>query len=80
MPASVSAFLRFGEPRAVFGLEVPVHVPEVPDQILDPRSTWKDPMDYDTHAARLAALFHRNFEQFAARVPPAVREAGPAKG
>jgi len=48
----------------VFGLDVPQHVPGVPDQALDPRSTWKDPAAYDAQAQRLLALFQKNFEQF----------------
>jgi phosphoenolpyruvate carboxykinase (ATP) len=62
----------------VFGFEVPLHVPDVPDDVLDPRATWKNGADYDAHAVRLTALFRKNFEQFADRVPKAVREAGPA--
>ena len=48
----------------VFGLDVPQHVPGVPDHMLDPRSTWKDPAAYDAQAQRLLALFQKNFEQF----------------
>ena len=61
----------------VFGLDVPAHVPDVPDQILDPRSTWSDPAAYDAQAQRLAGLFRKNFEQFSKSVPSAVRESGP---
>src|SRR6058998_2171588 len=48
----------------VFGFEVPRHVPSVPDELLDPRTTWKDTAAYDAQAARLVALFKKNFEQF----------------
>jgi len=48
----------------VFGLEVPQHVPGVPDALLDPRTTWKDAAAYDAQAKRLLALFQKNFEQF----------------
>jgi phosphoenolpyruvate carboxykinase (ATP) len=61
----------------VFGLEVPLHVPGVPDEILLPRATWADPAAYDAQAARLAGLFRKNFAQFEDRVHPSVREAGP---
>ena len=62
----------------VFGLEVPLHVPGgVPDEILLPRATWADPAAYDAQAARLAALFRKNFAQFADRAHASVREAGP---
>lgn len=62
----------------VFGLDVPQHIPGVPDDLLDPRRTWNDVAAYDAQAKRLAGLFRKNFEQFAELVPAAVREAGPA--
>ncbi len=65
-------------PEAVFGLEVPLHVPGVPDDVLLPRGTWADPATYDAQAARLAQMFRQNFEQFRDQVHPAVRDAGPA--
>jgi phosphoenolpyruvate carboxykinase (ATP) len=61
----------------VFGLQVPEHVPGVPDGVLDPRKTWKDAAAYDAQARKLTALFAKNFEQFASAVSPAVRNAGP---
>src|SRR5436189_2157909 len=53
----------------VFGLHVPRHVPGVPDDLLDPRTTWKEPAAYDAQANRLLALFEKNFEQFKDLVP-----------
>jgi phosphoenolpyruvate carboxykinase (ATP) len=61
----------------VFGFEVPRHVPNVPDEVLDPRATWSDRAAYDAKAAHLAGLFRKNFEQFADSVASDVREAGP---
>ncbi len=61
----------------VFGLDVPAHVPGVPDEVLQPRATWTDPAGYDAMALKLAGLFRQNFLQFQDRVHPAVREAGP---
>jgi phosphoenolpyruvate carboxykinase (ATP) len=61
----------------VFGLQVPVACPGVPPEVLEPRKTWKEPQAYDEKARELAGRFGRNFEQFAASVEPAVREAGP---
>ncbi len=66
-------------PESVFRLEVPLQVPGVPDDLLLPRGTWRDPAAYDAQAARLAQLFRRNFEQFQDQVHPAVRDAGPAR-
>ena len=62
----------------LFGLQIPEHVPGVPDEVLTPRSTWSDPGAYDEKASHLAGLFHKNFTQFAAQVPPGVKDAGPA--
>ena len=48
----------------VFGLQIPQHVPGVPDAILQPRATWPDPAAYDAAAQALAARFRTNFERF----------------
>ena len=61
----------------VFGFEVPVSVPDVPDGVLSPRATWNDPAAYDAQAKKLATMFRQNFEQYRAEVPPAVAAAGP---
>lgn len=61
-----------------FGLEVPTAVPGVPTELLLPRETWADPAAYDAKASQLADAFCKNFEQFADRVPEAVRDAGPS--
>jgi phosphoenolpyruvate carboxykinase (ATP) len=60
----------------IFGFEVPVGCPGVPGEILEPRSTWKDPAAYDGQAKHLAGLFQKNFAQFS-EVPVEIREAGP---
>ena len=60
-----------------FGFEVPVSVPGVDTSILDPRSTWSDPADYDAMAAKLVDLFVENFAQFADEVDEGVRQAAP---
>jgi phosphoenolpyruvate carboxykinase (ATP) len=51
---------------SVFGFEVPVSVPGVEGELLDPRSTWRDPDAYDRKAQELAQMFRANFEKFAA--------------
>ena len=60
-----------------FNVDVPATCPGVPENVLDPRSTWPDPRAYDEQAKKLAAMFIENFKQFEKDVPPAVREAGP---
>ncbi len=61
----------------VFGFEVPVSVPGVDAELLDPRSTWRDPDAYDRKARELARMFRGNFEQFAESAGDAVTSAGP---
>jgi phosphoenolpyruvate carboxykinase (ATP) len=58
-----------------FGFAVPVEVPGVDAQLLDPRATWADPAAYDAQAARLAAMFAENFAQYAEHVSEEVRAA-----
>ena len=61
----------------VFNLEVPISCPGVPDEVLDPQSTWSDPDEYEEKARELAQMFVKNFERFADAVPPEVVKAGP---
>jgi phosphoenolpyruvate carboxykinase (ATP) len=63
------------DPR--FGFEVPREVPGIPTDLLDPRSTWSDPEDYDAKAAELAGMFAANIARFADQLPDAVVAAGP---
>ncbi len=48
----------------IFGLHVPVRVPGVPDEVLQPRRTWADREAYDRQAHKLAEMFRRNFLKF----------------
>ncbi len=61
----------------IFGLHIPAHVPNVPDEVLIPRNTWADKGAYDERARALAAAFRRNFAAFAELVPEEVLAAGP---
>ena len=60
-----------------FGFDVPVEVAGVPSDVLNPRQTWPDKAAYDAQANKLAGLFIRNMEQFAANTPADVIAAGP---
>ena len=44
----------------IFGLQIPDQVPDVPREVLDPRSTWFDPDAYDKQARKLKAMFEEN--------------------
>jgi phosphoenolpyruvate carboxykinase (ATP) len=46
-------------------------------KLLDPRSTWRDPLAYDAKARELARMFRRNFEKFADDAGENVVAAGP---
>lgn len=48
-----------------FDLSIPTSCPDVPDEVLNPRHTWKDTAAYDKQAAHLVKLFEENYEQFA---------------
>ena len=61
----------------IFGLHVPVECPGVPDEVLNPRHTWADKNAYDQAARELAALFVKNFEQYAGQAAPEVKAAAP---
>jgi phosphoenolpyruvate carboxykinase (ATP) len=62
---------------AVFNLDVPTSCPGVPSDVLNPRSTWPNPADYDAQAAKLAKMFVDNFKGFEGDVSAAVKAAGP---
>ncbi|MEK5098853.1 MULTISPECIES: phosphoenolpyruvate carboxykinase (ATP) [unclassified Bacillus (in: firmicutes)] len=48
----------------IFGLHTPIHVPGVPDQVLDPAKTWADEKEYEEKASQLANEFKKNFKKF----------------
>ncbi|GGE09343.1 phosphoenolpyruvate carboxykinase [ATP] 1 [Marinithermofilum abyssi] len=60
----------------VFGFHVPDTCPNVPSDLLYPRTTWSDPDAYDVKARELAQRFHENFARFT-HVSEAIRNAGP---
>jgi phosphoenolpyruvate carboxykinase (ATP) len=61
----------------LFGFDVPTLVPGVEPELLDPRSTWREPIAYDRKARELARMFRDNFEQFAETAGETVTAAGP---
>ena len=60
-----------------FGFEVPTSVAGVPDEILNPRSTWADADAYDAKAQGLVKQFIENFAKFEDYVDDKVRAAAP---
>lgn len=58
-----------------FGFEVPVAVPGVDANLLNPRATWTDKSAYDAQAATLVSMFSKNFAQYAPHIDEDVRAA-----
>jgi phosphoenolpyruvate carboxykinase (ATP) len=59
----------------VFGFDVPVDVPGVDAGLLDPRGTWADPVAYDAQAAKLVAMFQKNFARYVPFIDADVKAA-----
>lgn len=79
LEAALSGKLDDAEMRSDpnFGFDVPVSVPGVPDDILDPRGTWADKAAFDAKAAHLVKLFIDNFGQFEDHVDDTIKAAAP---
>jgi len=60
-----------------FGLSIPVECPGVPNEVLDPLSTWHDHAYYDRQARLLISRFENNFGQFNQDVSAQIAQAGP---
>jgi len=65
------------KPDPIFGVNVPVSCPEVPNEVLQPRNTWEDKDAYDRQAHDLARRFNENFKKYEAGVSEAVRTVAP---
>lgn len=59
----------------IFGLDIPLHVPGVPDDVLQPVKTWSDKKAYSAKANELAGKFRENFKKFS-NVPSEIEEKG----
>ena len=61
----------------VFGFEVIAECPGVPSEILIPRNAWANKATFETTAKKLAGLFNKNFETYAAGVNAEVKASAP---
>jgi phosphoenolpyruvate carboxykinase (ATP) len=61
----------------VFGFEVPKTCPDVPDNVLEPWSSWPSRAEYDKKYKDLAQRFSENFKKFEDKTPREVIDAGP---
>jgi phosphoenolpyruvate carboxykinase (ATP) len=79
--AALSGTLASGHfpPDAAFGLLVPDRCPDVPAGLLQPRSTWKDPAEYDARARQLAGMFQNSLQSLPAAFRQRCARPGPAE-
>jgi len=63
----------------LFGFEVPVTCPDVPEDVLEPSNSWGNKDEYWKKYDALAARFIENFKLFADGCSEEVKAAGPAR-
>ncbi|MBA7655431.1 Phosphoenolpyruvate carboxykinase (ATP) [subsurface metagenome] len=63
----------------LFGFEVPLACPDVPEDVLEPANAWGDKDDYWKKYDALAARFIENFKLFATGCSKEVIDAGPKR-
>ncbi len=51
-------------PHPIFKVLIPETVPNVPDEVLNPETTWSDRTAYYQQANKLAGLFQKNFQRY----------------
>ncbi len=61
----------------IFGFEVPQSCPNVPDEVMNPSTSWADKKEYDRRYKDLAMRFKQNFAKFTDQTPQEVVDAGP---
>jgi phosphoenolpyruvate carboxykinase (ATP) len=61
----------------VFGFEVPRNCPDVPDEVLEPWSSWPNREEYDKKYKQLAQRFIENFKKFETHTAGEIADAGP---
>lgn len=60
----------------IFKIDMPVAVPNVPSEILNPENTWGNKEKYNLKAKELAFKFSKNFSKFSG-VSEGIKNAGP---
>ncbi len=61
----------------LFGLDVPVTCPQIPDELFKTRDQWPDKAAFDKKAAELAQKFRENFKQYETMVGKDISASGP---
>ncbi len=70
--------VKFRKDR-LFGFEVPLSCPDVPEDVLDPSTSWGSQDEYWKRYDALAARYIENFKLFADGCPPEVLAAAPKR-
>lgn len=60
-----------------FGMMIPMEVPEVPAEFLNPRNRWANKAAYDEKANQLAEMFKKNFAKFEDQASEDILSGGP---
>ncbi|MFT7029929.1 MAG: phosphoenolpyruvate carboxykinase (ATP) [Marinoscillum sp.] len=63
--------------HSIFGAQMPLTCPNVPNEILSPRETWKDDGAFYKKANELAAKFNSNFDKFREHASPEILAGEP---
>ncbi|MGA2296483.1 MAG: phosphoenolpyruvate carboxykinase (ATP) [FCB group bacterium] len=63
----------------IFGFEVPLTCPEVPEDVLEPSNAWGNKDEYWQKYDALASRYIENFKLFSAGIPDEVINAGPKR-
>ena len=63
----------------LFGFEVPETCPDVPENVLEPSSSWGDKDEYWKKYDALAARFIENFKLFEKGCSQDVKDVGPIR-
>ena len=63
----------------LFGFEVPLSCPDVPEEVLDPSTSWGNKDEYWKRYDALAARYIENFKLYADGCTPEVLAAGPKR-
>jgi phosphoenolpyruvate carboxykinase (ATP) len=63
----------------LFGFEVPLTCPEVPDELFFPENAWKNQKEYWEKYDALASKYIDNFKMYAPDCPEEVIAAGPKR-
>ncbi|KAF9427578.1 Protein kinase C-like 1, partial [Podila epigama] len=68
------------ETYPIFGLQIPKAMANVPSDVLNPATAWKEsstPEEFNNTVRKLATLFNENFDKYSSEASEEVIAAGP---